>query len=534
MRARAPAALATLALAGCLVVGCPAGKPDAAADAKTLRLNLGTEPETLDWTRGRDSVSFDVVGCLMDGLTRLDAGGRVEPALAEGWEFDDAGRRLTFHLRPGVRWTDGHPLEADQFVAAWRRLLDPTTAAEYAYVLYPIAGARAFNEGKTRDPATVGVEAPDARTLVVRFEKPATYFPGLTTFMVTFPIPTWALRAGGDRWTEPDRIVTLGPFRLARWRHDDRIDLVAWDGYWDGRRALDRVEMVMVEEASTAVLLYESGALDFLDSRSLPPALIPRYSKAPGHASAPQLRSNYLGFNTAKPPFNDRRARAAFAMALDRSVIPRVLRGGEIPLRSFLPPGLLGYDPAVGLPFDPERARALLAEAGWPGGRGFPPVELAYNTREDHKTLAEAVQAMWKRELGVEVVLRNEEWKVFLQSLVVDPPAIYRLGWGADYPDPHNFMELFTRASGNNHTRWGSAEYDALIDRAAATAAPADRVALYTRAQRILLEEAVAIVPTHAGVMHYVTRPWVHGLAPNPQGVLDLRAVALDPAGARR
>lgn len=520
--------------AGVLAAAAACTSVERAPAAATFRMNLGTEPETLDWIRARDSVSFDVVGCLMDGLTRLGPAGSVEPALAESWTFEEGGRRLTYRLRAGVRWTDGAPLRAGDFVAAWRRLLDPATAAEYAYVLYPVEGARAFNEGRIRDFSTVGVEAPDDRTLVVRFAEPATYFPGLTTFMVTYPVPAAALGAASEDWTAPDRIVTLGPFRLARWRHDDRIDLVAWDGYWGGRPKLDRVEMVMVEEASTAVLLYEAGALDFLDSRSLPPALIARYAAGPGHANAPQLRSNYLGFHTARAPFDDRRVRAAFAMALDRSAVPKILRGGEVPLRSLLPPGLLGHDPAIGLPYDPERARALLAEAGYPGGRGFPSVELAFNTRDDHKALAEAVQAMWKRELGVEVALRNEEWKVFLRNLVAATPSIYRLGWGADYPDPHNFMELFTRASGNNHTHWGSAAYDALVARGAATADPGARRALYARAQRMLVEEAVAIVPTHAGVMHYVARPWVRGLAPNPQGILDLRAVEIVGREGRR
>ncbi|MBZ0251738.1 MAG: peptide ABC transporter substrate-binding protein, partial [Candidatus Methylomirabilis sp.] len=372
---------------------CPA--PARPPEPGALRLNLGTEPATLDWMLANDSVSFDVVGNLMDGLTRLGEDGRIEPALAERWTPSEDGLRLTFHLREGVRWTDGRPLSASDFVYAWRRLLAPATGAVYAYILHPIRGARAFNEGLESDPETVGVRAPDARTLEVEFERPASYFPGVTTFMAAFPAPRWAIETHGDGWTEPGAIVTLGPFALAAWRHDDEIDLRANPAYWGGAPPLRRVEMAMVEEASTALALFETGRLDFVDYRSLPVALLPRYIAGPGHLASPQLRTNYIGFNVTRPPFDDRRVRAAFAMALRRAVIPRVLRGGETPLRSLLPPGLLGHDPEIGLPEDAGRARALLAEAGYPGGEGFPPATLAYNTREDWRTLLEAVQAIW-------------------------------------------------------------------------------------------------------------------------------------------
>lgn len=486
-----------------------------------LRINLGTEPPTLDWMRATDSVSITVIEQLMRGLTRLDDELRPVPALAERWDVSKDGHTFTFHLRRDVRWTDGEPLRAQQFVDAWLRLLRPETAAEYAYFLFPVEGARAFNAGESSDPRSVGVRAVDDHTLRVRLHTPLVYFPSITTFMVTFPARIDLIDRFGEAWTEPDRIETLGPFRLEEWRHEYRVVLSANPDFHDGPPSLERIVGYMVSEPSTALVLFEQGLLDMV---RLPPLEIRRYTEHPSYRRVAALRGYYYGFNTALEPFDDARVRRAFSMAIDRSVFPKLLLGGEVPAGYWIPPGMPHHNPAVGLGFDPAAARALLAEAGVDPA-SLDPVPLVYNTDPTHKLVAETVQDQWQEHLGVRVEIRNREWKVFLKELTVAPPAVYRLGWGADFPDPDNFMNLFTSYSANNHTGWGSATYDRLVEQAAAARAPATRQALYDRAQRILCESEAPIAPLFVSAINMVVADRVRGFRPNPMDLLYLDRV---------
>ncbi|MEE8557587.1 MAG: peptide ABC transporter substrate-binding protein, partial [Myxococcota bacterium] len=251
-------------IAGLGLAGALACVPGADPDPGTLRINLATEPPTLDWTRATDSVSITVIEQLMRGLTELGPDLQPVPALAHRWEVSRGGRVYTFYLRQDVRWSDGVPLRADQFVYAWRRLLDPRTAAEYAYFLFPVRGARAYNSGTLRDLDELGVRALDDLTLEVELEAPLVYFPSITTFMVTFPARRDVIERFGEQWTEPEHIVTLGPFRLRAWEHEYKILLEANADYFAGRPGLDRVVAYMVNEGSTALILFEQGLLDLV------------------------------------------------------------------------------------------------------------------------------------------------------------------------------------------------------------------------------------------------------------------------------
>jgi oligopeptide transport system substrate-binding protein len=492
---------AACALAGAL--GCGAGP----SIEGTLRINLGTEPPTLDWTRATDAVSITVIEQMMRGLTRLGPDLRPAPALAERWEVSPDGRTYTFHLRRDVVWTDGVPLRADQFVYAWRRLLDPATAAEYAYFLFPVQGARAFNAGEESDPDRIGVRALDAHTLEVELEAPLVYFPSITTFMVTFPGREDLVERYGDAWTEPGAIQTLGPFRLDEWRHEYRITLGANPTFYGEPPRLERVVAYMVGAESTALVLFEQGLLDVV---RLPPLEIRRYMDRPDYRSLAALRGYYYGFNVREPPFDDARVRRAFSMAIDRSVFPKLLKGGEVPATCWIPPGMPHHNPSIGLGFDPEGARRVLAGAGV-DPKALGPVRVVYNTLETHKLVGEMIQEQWKTHLGVEVELENREWKVFLKELRLDPPPVFRLGWGADYPDPDNFMSLFTGASANNNTGWGNARYDALVAEAARERSPEHRQALYDEAQRILCEDEVPIAPLFVQSINLAVAPRVRG-----------------------
>ena len=510
-------ALAALALAA---LGCRGER----AEPGTLRINLATEPPTLDWNLATDGVSIIAIQQLMRGLTQLGPDLRPEPDLAASWDVSADGRTYTFHLRPGVVWSDGAPLVAQQFVDSWQRLLAPATAAEYAYFLFGIRGARDYNGGKLADFAEVGVRARDPATLEVELTAPLVYFPSLVNFMVTFPIRRELVERFGERWTDPGNLVSLGPFTLAEWRHDYRLVLRANPRYWAGRPALDRIDAYMVQEGSTALVLFEQGLLDLV---RIPPLEIRRYAKRPEYRREALLRGYYYGFNTRKKPFDDPRVRRAFALAIDRSQFPELLRGGEQAWPSWIPPGMPDANKNLGLRFDPERAQALLREAGVDPAE-LPPVKIVFNSDATHKLVAEKVQAFWRQHLGVRVELENREWKVFLKELQSDPPAVFRLGWGADFPDPDNFMNLFTSYSENNHTGWSNPHYDDVVERAAREPDPARRQALYDEAQRILCQEDVPIVPLFVTAANFAVQPRVRGFAPSPMDLFFFERVTAE------
>ena len=496
----------------CAGVAQSCGRDEMRPAPRELRINLETEPPSLDWSLATDGISIIAIQQLMRGLTRLSRDLRPEPDLAERWSVSADGRTYTFALRPGVVWSDGEPLRAQQFVDSWLRLLAPETAAEYAYFLFPLKNARAFNAGTITDPGAVGVRARDDATLEVELEAPLVYFPALVNFMVTFPQRRELIERYGERWTEPPNLVTLGPFTLEEWRHEYRLVLRANPRYWAGRPALDRITAYMVEEDSTALVLFEQGLLDLV---KLPPLEIRRYRERPEYLRQPLLRGYYYGFDLRTPPFDDARVRRAFAHAIDRAEFPPLLQGGEQPWPSWIPPGMPHANPQLGLAFDPARARALLREAGVDPAT-LAPVRIVFNSDQTHKLVAEKVQAMWREHLGVRVELENREWKVFLKELATNPPPVFRLGWGADFPDPDNFMNLFTSYSENNHTGFANPHYDALVLRAASEVDPATRQSLYDEAQRILCEQDVPIVPLFVTASNFAVARRVHGFVPSP------------------
>lgn len=508
-------------------LGAAAPRCGGPAPSRLFRMNLRSEPPTLDPNLATDNVSLRVLTNLMEGLTAYGEGLRPVPAAAERWDVLDGGRRVLFHLRRDGRWSDGRPVMARDFEFSWKRFLDPATAAEYAYFLFDVEGAAEYNAGRRDDAGVVGVRALDALTLEVRLARPVVFFPMITTFMVLFPLRADVIARHGDAWTEPGNFVGNGPYALAGWRHEYKVSLRPNRFY----RAPPRnagVSFFMLDQPTVELTLYERGDLDFA---LLPIIDIPRYEGHPEFRRKPMLRGEYYGFNCARPPFDDRRVRRAFSLAIDRSVFPRILHGGETPMTSWIPPGMLAHAPEIGLAFDRGRARAALAEAGFPGGRGFPLVDLAFNTDEERKLVAENIQSQWKENLGVRVRLRNVEWKAYLKEIATDPPGLWRLGWGADFPDPDNFMNLFTGASGNNHTRWKSDRFDALVADAALEPDEARRREMYDAAQRILCERDAAIIPLYARAQNFLVSPRVSGLWINEMDYLYLDRVRLATAG---
>jgi len=496
--------------------------------ASQFRVNLGTEPPSLDWSLATDHVSFNVISNLMVGLTEFDKDLKPAPVIAKSWEFQDGGKKIVFHLRDDVLWSDGKKVRAQDFEYSWKRLLSPKTASQYAYILFDIANAQEFSEGKIKDASSIGVQAPDEQTLVVTLRHPASYFLAITTFEVTYPQRQDIIEKFDTRWTEPGNIVTNGPFRMTSWKHENEIGLTANSSFFRGKPTIEKVTMYMINEKTTAVTMYEQGNLDFMDeSHSIPPLDKPRLSKMPGFKVVPQLRGEYYSFAVDRQPFDNPKLRQAFAMAIDREVLPKILQGGPTPATSWIPPGMLAHNPEIGLKFNPTEARRLMKEAGYPDGKGLPTIVLGYNTDEEKKLIAEAIQSMWQKHLGVVVKIENQEWKVFLKKLQTDPFPVFRSGWGADYPDPDNFMKLFTSNSGNNHGRWKNPRYDQLLEQAAQELDPKKRTRLYDDAQKLLTESDAAIVPLYWKSEATLLNPKFVGLEYNSMARMDLRNVKL-------
>ncbi|MBI4282540.1 MAG: peptide ABC transporter substrate-binding protein [Chloroflexi bacterium] len=487
-----------------------------------LHLNLGTEPPTLDPALSVDNVSIDLAGSLFVGLTKVDeATSAILPDLATRWDVSADGTKYTFHLRTDVKWSDGKPVTAYDVEYGILRTLAPATASEYSYVAATIIkGAADFNAGKTTDPLTVGVRALDAGTLEIELEHAAGYFPGIASMWVLYPQPRWAIEAYGTKWIEPENIVTSGPFKLEGWTHDQSLVLVKNPDYYNASKVeIDRIEFVIVNEASTAMAMYEAGQLDSLYQTGVPLEDLDRV-RADSKLSkelyiAPELTTYYYGFDNKEAPFDKPLVRKAFSAAIDRqSLITNVLKGGQKPARTFTAPGNFGAVDAekenIGIKFDTVQAKAWLAEAGYPNCQGLPSVTLMYNTSEGHKKIAEAIQAMWKQHLNCDVSVVNQEWAVYLKTLQTDPPQIYRLGWGADYPDANNWLnEVFHSTSASNYARYENAQFDGLVEQAAREQDPTKRLDLYKQAERLFTEVDAGIAPIYFYTTVQLTKPYL-------------------------
>jgi oligopeptide transport system substrate-binding protein len=461
----------------------------------------GAEPETLDPALITGQPEGRVANALFEGLLTFDQHGKPRPGMAESWEISPDGRVYTFTLRDGLAWSDGAPLTARDFVASWRRTLAPGTASEYAYQLHYVKNAKAFNEGKIPDFAQVGVSAPDDRTLRVELDNPTPFFLDLCSFVTLLPVPLHAIEKHGDNWTKPGNLVGNGAYLLESWRLNDRIRLRKNPRYWNADNvAMETIDVIPVSKANTAFNLYASGQADLmLDKGLVPPALLGEIKKRDDFHAAPFLGTYFLRYNCEKGPFTDPRVRKAFSLVIDKpSIVERITRAGELPADSFVPPGAGGYEPSSECGGqDIAGAKRLLAEAGYPGGEGFPMVNYLYSEGELNEAIAIELQSMWRRELGVNVQLLRQEWKVYLRSLSSLDFDIARSSWVGDYPDPNTFLDMFVTGGGNNRTGWGDPRYDKLIADAAAETDPAGRHDILRAAEKILVCQQMPVCPLY-------------------------------------
>ena len=511
-------------LAAALLCGC--GRRETRVENgnrnQILHLNNGTEPQNLDPHVVTGVPEHHIIMALLEGLMSEDPRGlKPQPGTAERWDISPDQTVYTFHLRENARWSNGDPVTAHDFVRTYRRALTPSLASEYAYMLFVMKGAEDFNAGKITDFDQVGVKALDDHTLQVTLNAPTPYFLSLLLHYSWFPlhIPTieryGPVYERGNRWTRPGRFVGNGPFTLKEWKVNHVIIADKSPTYWDAANVkLNQIYFYCIESSDTDERAFRSGQLH--KTYVLPETKIDTYrEKYPGllHID-PYLGTYFYICNTTKPPLDDKRVRRALALAIDReAIVKNVTRGGQIPAYHFTPPGTAGYTARARFPFDIPGARKLLAEAGYPEGRGLPPIEILFNTLETHRAVAEAIQDMWRRNLGIDARLLNQEWKVFLDSKKSGNYQVSRFGWIGDYPDPNSFLDMWLTGGGNNDTRWSNAEYDRLIREAGQTADLDQRLEVFQKAEAILMEE-MPIIPIYFYTRVYALDSSVKGWHP--------------------
>ncbi|MDI3533753.1 MAG: oligopeptide transport system substrate-binding protein [Thermosediminibacterales bacterium] len=501
------------------------------AEQQILRYNLGTEPETLDSAKAKGNIEFNVLINLFEGLIRLDATGNPQPAAAESWDIEDNGKKYIFHLRD-TKWSNGDPVTAYDFEYSWKRVLNPDTASGYAYQLFYIKNAAAYNSRDSNTSSdTVGVKALDEKTLEVTLEAPTAYFLTLLASPVYYPVHKPTVEEQGDKYgAQAEGFVSNGPFKIVSWRHQEKIELAKNENYWDSEQVkLSRLVFLMIDNPSTELAAFETGQIEFGDNPPYPE--IERLKQQNKAKIASDFSNYFFMFNVKKPPLNDPRVRKALNLAIDRkALVENVLKAGQVPALAFVPYGLKdlkGEDfRATGADYfkdaDFEKARELLSEAGYPDGKGFPEIQILTNNNGNNKPIAEAVQQMWSKNLNIKVKIKVQEWMVYLESLFTGDYQTSGIMWSPDYLDPMTFLDIFVTGGGNNVTFWGNKDYDNLIETAKKTSDLEKRFELMHDAEEILMEE-MPVSPIFFNADPYMLKPYVKDVILNPMGWRDFK-----------
>lgn len=520
-----------------LLAGCDTRSSVEKADEEgVLLVGNGFEPQSFDPHKATAVADWHIIGTLLEGLVRGDAmeDDKVHPGVAESWEANEAKDVWTFRLREDARWSDGRPVTAHDFVYAYHRLLHPLFGGKYADMLFPLKNAEAYNKdwlrkelggaGDLWEKAGVGVEAVDERTLRLTLCEPTPHLPLLLLHYTWFPVPAHAVEANGgmlDRsseWTKPGKWVGNGAFVLAEYRFNDFVEVRRNPQYWRaGEVALNAVRFLPVVNAFTETRMFFDGKLHV--TNNVPPEML-AYAK--GKAPDAFCRDAYYcsffyRLNTTRKPLDDVRVRMALALGVDRdALVDKVVRDAGTPATGFTPPGA-GYetpdmfkDAGATQEVRVQTARRLLAEAGFPGGKGFPTLEIMTTSREVQKVMAEAIQAMWLENLGIHVEIRSCEWTAYKDAQQKLQYDISSSSWSGDYLDPATFVEMWSGGSGNNATGWSNGRFDAAVRRAHSSGKVEERLAALREAEETMLKEA-PVVPLYWAYRTYLKRPEVKG-----------------------
>jgi oligopeptide transport system substrate-binding protein len=462
----------------------------------------GAEPELLDPAIVTAQASGRVMYALYEGLCAYNEKGVAQPGVAERWDISGDGLRYTFHLRPNAMWSNGDPVTADDFYYSWKRILLPETGAEYAYQLHYLRNAKDFNEGKIKDFNEVGLRVINPATLEVTLENPTPFFLDLTAFSTLLPVHRPTVERYTDWSSNPAHFMGNGPFLLRDWRSFDRVRLVRNPRFWDEANVkMKSVDILPAARSITAYNFYATGLADLIMDKNLAPTpLLGELKKRRDFHAAPFLGTYFMRFNVKRKPFNDPRVRKAFSLVIDKEyLVQHITRAGETPATSYVPPGAgAGYEPPPGYARNTDEARKLLAEAGFPEGRGFPVVYYLYRSDLDvDQDLAVEMQGMFRRELGVNVQLARQEWTVLLNSQTTLDYDFTRSTWVGDYNDPNTFLDMYVTDGGNNNTGWSNKRYDELIAAAAKENDRDKRFAIFREAEKMLVTDEAPVCPLY-------------------------------------
>lgn len=481
------------------------------ADKQVIHIGNGAEPRELDPAKATGNPEGQILNQIFEGLTSYDPFTMEStPGMAESWTVSKDGKTYTFKIRKDAKWSNGKSITAKDFAYSWERALSPKTASEYAYQLYYVKNGKEYNTGKIKDPKKLGFKALDDRTFQVELNNATPFFLKLTAFRTLYPTPEFQIKKyPGQEWTKEGKMVSNGPFMLTEWKINKHVKVVPNPHYWDKDKIkIQEAYFRPIENVDTEEKSFFANRIQ--ETTTVPTLKIPKYQrdikKAKGKYHpfqvTPYLGIYYYRFNITKKPMDDVRVRRALSLAIDRkAIVERITKGGQQPARTYVPDDTAGYTGPGKLPASMTKesiaeAQKLLAAAGYPGGKGFPKVDILYNTSEAHKKIAVAIQQMWKKSLGINVGLYNQEWKVYLNNTTSKNYQIGRAGWIGDYPDPNTFLDMFVTDGGNNNTGWSNKKYDDLIAKAGSTTDNAKRYKYFKEAEEILMKE-LPIMPIY-------------------------------------
>lgn len=515
--------------------GAPPALPPLAHD-NILRL-AETNPEFIDPNKVAEQAGSDLVATLFDTLYAAAPGNSPPvPSAAERTDVSPDGKTLTFHLRPGMVWSDGHPVTAEDFRYSWLRALDPATGSRNAQLLWFIVGAKSYSTGVVKTSEGVKISAPDPLTFVVELQAPTPFFLDITTYASFAPVPRWAIEKWGNDWTRPEHLVSNGPFTLTVWAERDRFEMKKNPRFWDAAHvALDGVVVYHSDDEKKNENLYASGQIHV--ARPLSPESVRSWIR--GGRSDLRIDLNMCNYfyviRTDRAPFDDVDMRRALDLALDKERVASHILGGFQKVATTLVPDITtpfsGYVPPPGPAYDRAEAQRILVRAGYPNGQGLGDVELLYNNYEVHKRIAEYVASNWQEAIGVHFTTANMEWKSLLKRQNAGDFHVSRSGWCADYPDAMAFLEIFQSDSENNYPAYKNPAYDQLLERARLEPDRRSRNVLLCAAEKGLMRD-MPIVPIYQYTRATLIRPEVRGYPPQYQDHHLLRWVSLDLSGA--
>ena len=530
---RIQAIIASALILGLAVTGCGtagnSGGTSTASSAMKLSFAPGGEPKTLDPQMSEGIPEANMETALFEGLTRLDKDNNPQLAIADNIDVSADGLTYTIKMKD-TKFSNGDSLTASDFKASWLHALDPAAAAQYAYQLYYIKNAEAYNSKKAKAD-DVGIKVVDPLTLQITLEAPCPYFKSLLAFPTYFPVDQKNVQAHANWNVDASTFVSNGPFMMKSWSHNDMIVLVKNPNYYDAADVkLNELDFNLVADAKAATTAYEAGQLDGL-MLDMAPEDIVRFKQEGTLKQLPQLGTYFYRFNTTKKPLNDPRVRQALTIALNRQdLIDNVFKGGQTPAYAYVPNAVPDATPGkdfrtVGGNFiteDLTKAKQLLAEAGYPDGKNFPTITILYNTNGAHQLPAQAIQDYWQKNLGIKVQLQGQEWAVYLQSMQGLQYDIARSGWIGDYVDPMTFMDMFVTNGGNNETGWSNAAYDKDIAEAKVSADQSVRMKDMHDAEKILMTD-MPIMPIYYYVQNYLLKDDIKGVTYSPTGIFDFK-----------